>query len=154
MEHRAIGAVARIKVTHRMNDCSRSSTSAHAHVLVVNDDRRLAESVQTLLSDEGYEARCAADGGAAIATLACWTADVILLDLMMPGLDGFQFLRHRAANPELTKARVIIWSSAAPEEFERALTLGADECLPGARIGPDRLLAVINDSMGERIPGR
>ena len=112
-----------------------------ARVLVVNDDARLAESVQTLLAEEGYEARVAHDGLAAIRTLERWPADLVLLDLMMPHLDGWGFLARRAAEPWLARSQVLVWSVAAPAELERARTLGADQCLPrwndAARPGAD-----------------
>jgi CheY-like chemotaxis protein len=113
-------------------------------VLVVNDDLRLAESVRTFLADEGYEARCAADGFEALDVLASWPAHVVLLDLMMPRLDGWQFLMHLAAHPELTDAAVVVWSVALPEELEQARALGAHECLSCASTNPDQLLAVVN----------
>ena len=134
-----------------MND--RNPGSHHeprGRVLVVNDDRRLAESVRRLLSDEGYEARCVCDGREAIASLGFWTVDVILLDLIMPTLDGFQFLKHRAANPGLSDAAVVVWSVVPSEDLDRARALGANECLPGATTSPDRLLEVVSDVLVER----
>jgi CheY-like chemotaxis protein len=124
-------------------------TSARGRVLIVNDDARLAGSVQTLLTDEGYDARCAVDGLAALDALASWPADVIVLDLIMPHLDGWEFLIRRAADPALTEAPVVVWSVALPEELERARALGADECLPGGLTDPDHLLAVVKQVLTE-----
>ena len=134
-----------------MND--RNSGSQHGprgRVLVVNDDHRLAESMRRLLSDEGYETRCVADGREAIATLGSWTVDVILLDLIMPRVDGFQFLKHRTANPGMSDATVVVWSVAPSEDLDRARALGASACLPGSTTSPDRLLEVVSDVLIER----
>src|SRR5215831_14761119 len=99
-------------------------------VLVVNDDAPLAETVRSLLCSEGYEARVAFDGVEAVAAFADWPADLILLDLLMPRLDGWGFLKQRAHDPALQRAVVLVWSVAAAEELERARSLGATECLP------------------------
>jgi CheY-like chemotaxis protein len=121
-----------------------------ARVLVVNDDLRLAESVGSLLQDEGYETRIARDGLAAIETLSEWPADLVLLDLMMPHLNGWEFLERRANEPILARSLVVVWSVAPPVELERARTLGADECLPGGTTAPDDLLEVVSDVLSRR----
>jgi CheY-like chemotaxis protein len=117
---------------------------------VVNDDLRLAESVRSLLADEGYETRIARDGLAAIDTLGEWPADLVLLDLMMPHLNGWDFLARRAHEPALARSLVVVWSVAPPVELDRARALGADECLPGGMTGPDALLEVVSDVLTRR----
>jgi CheY-like chemotaxis protein len=109
-------------------------------VLVVNDDAQLASSVCRLLCDEGYEARAAMDGEAALQTLADWPVDLILLDLLMPRVDGWDFLRERAQEAALTRVPVLVWSVGDAEDLERARRLGATECLPRSGCGPDHLL--------------
>jgi CheY-like chemotaxis protein len=118
---------------------------SRARVLVVNDDLRLAQSVQSLLADEGYETRIARDGLAAIDTLGEWPADLVLLDLMMPHLNGWDFLARRLQEPKLARPLVVVWSVAPPMELDRARALGADECLPGGVTDPDALLEVVSD---------
>ncbi len=74
-----------------------------ARILVVEDDEHLLFALVEALTDAGYEVRPAADGHLAIQRLATFTPDVILLDLMMPFMDGFEVLgwlrRNRAAVP-------------------------------------------------------
>lgn len=84
-------------------------------VLVVNDDVRLAASVCRLLCNEGYQARMAADGRAALEILARWPVDLVLLDLVMPRVDGFEFLRKRAVENSLKAVPVLVWSVTSPE---------------------------------------
>jgi CheY-like chemotaxis protein len=122
-----------------------------ARVLVVNDDVRLAESVQSLLADEGYETRVARDGLAAIDALGEWPADLVLLDLMMPHLSGWDFLARRAREPALARLLVVVWSVAPTVELDRARQLGADECLPGGSTNPDDLLEVVSDMLSRRL---
>jgi CheY-like chemotaxis protein len=121
-----------------------------ARVLVVNDDLRLAESVRSLLADEGYETRIARDGLAAIDTLGEWPADLVLLDLMMPHLNGWDFLARRKQEPTLARSTVVVWSVAPTVELDRARELGADECLPGGSTGPDDLLEVVSEVLTRR----
>ncbi len=121
-----------------------------ARVLVVNDDLRLAESVRSLLADEGYETRIARDGLAAIDALGEWPADLVLLDLMMPHLNGWDFLARRAREPALARSPVVVWSVAPTVELDRARQLGADECLPGGTTNPDDLLEVVSDVLTRR----
>lgn len=124
--------------------------SARGRVLVVNDDLRLAESVRSLLDDEGYETRIARDGLAAIDALGEWPADLVLLDLMMPHLNGWDFLARRKDEPMLARSHVVVWSVAPAIELDRARALGADECLPGATTAPDDLLEVVSDVLTRR----
>jgi two-component system chemotaxis response regulator CheY len=115
-----------------------------ARVLVVNDDGRLARSVQGLLSDRGYEARTANDGERALEILADWPADLVLLDLVMPRLDGFGFLQRQARETGRRQPAVLVWSVADDRLLERARHLGATECLPMAASTPDTLLATVS----------
>jgi CheY-like chemotaxis protein len=123
---------------------------ARARVLVVNDDARLAETVSALLSSEGYDTRVAPDGLAAIDALAGWPADLVLLDLIMPHLDGWGFLRRRALEPALSRFPVLVWSVAPSEELQRARDLGAAECLSGGATDPDRLLFAVKHLLDSR----
>jgi CheY-like chemotaxis protein len=60
-------------------------------VLVVEDDESIRECVQVILEDEGYDVIEASDGAAALALLDTVWPDVILLDMLMPGMDGWAF---------------------------------------------------------------
>jgi CheY-like chemotaxis protein len=112
-------------------------------VLVVNDDARLAESVCQLLREEDYEARLALDGEAALETFAGWPADLVLLDLIMPRLDGWQFLERRSHDITLAQVPVLVWSVGATDELELARRLGADVCLARPATDLDQLLDTI-----------
>jgi CheY-like chemotaxis protein len=124
--------------------------SRGGRVLIVNDDPRLVESVRTLLADEGYEVRTACDGRAALEALSGYPADLILLDLIMPRIDGWEFLMRRAANRDLMQSHVVVWSVAPPEDLERARKLGADSILSRHATDPDRLLSTIRQAMTAR----
>ena len=81
-------------------------------MLVIDDDAVIRETLATALGDEGYSVRCAEDGRAGLETLAGWAPDVIVLDLMMPVMDGHAFLAARAALGNADRIPVIILSAA------------------------------------------
>jgi CheY-like chemotaxis protein len=89
-------------------------------VLIVDDDTRLVFVMQEVLGDAGYETKVAADGHAAIQRLSTFTPDVIVLDLMMPHMTGYDVLewlkRNKLAIP------VVV---ATTEDDSKALELGA-----------------------------
>jgi DNA-binding response OmpR family regulator len=60
-------------------------------VLLIEDDPTIRLVLNEALSDEGYEVRQAADGRSGLIELEAWTPSVIVLDLMMPGMDGWAF---------------------------------------------------------------
>jgi DNA-binding response OmpR family regulator len=66
-----------------------------ARVLVVEDDRIIREVLTLALEDEGYVVRSAVQGQQALEQLRTWPADLIVLDLMLPVMDGWTFLRER-----------------------------------------------------------
>ena len=98
-----------------------------AHVLVVDDDFDLAEALQTILEVHGYEASIAHDGREALESVDKRMPSLIILDMLMPTMDGWAFarefaLRHQHAAP-------ILVVSAAENARERASAISADDVL-------------------------
>jgi CheY-like chemotaxis protein len=112
-------------------------------ILVVNDDVRLADSVQRLLLEDGYDVHVTYDGASAIQGVSQWQPDLILLDLFMPRLDGWGFLEYRAVTPALQDTPVLVWSVGSRDDLDRARQLGATECLSRVGSDPDGLLASV-----------
>jgi DNA-binding response OmpR family regulator len=95
-------------------------------ILVVEDDAELRELVERRLRDTGYEVRTASTGTEALTRVAEKTPDVMLLDIMLPELDGLEVCRRlRATHPLL----YIIMLTARSEEMDRVvgLEVGADD---------------------------
>ena len=82
-----------------------------SRILVVDDEATIRDFVSDLLRDEGYAVQSATNGREALALLSSWRPDAILLDLMMPVMDGTTFLAHREEDPELTSIPVIVMSA-------------------------------------------
>jgi two-component system chemotaxis response regulator CheY len=81
-------------------------------VLVVDDDEAIRDLLDDVLELEGYESRTAADGEAALAAAVDWTPDLIVLDLMMPKMDGWQFREAQRALPHLRDVPVLVVSAS------------------------------------------
>lgn len=97
-------------------------------VLVVDDEPNIALSLEYLMREEGYEVRVAVDGDAAIAALREARPDVVLLDVMMPGKDGYEVCQLIRATPEWKDVRVIMLTAKGRAiEQEKGLALGADD---------------------------
>src|SRR5689334_15745278 len=80
-------------------------------VLVVDDDDGVRCVLALILTSNGYEVRTARDGMDALEKLACWPAQLIILDLMMPVMDGWGFRRGQTANAQLTDIPVVVLSA-------------------------------------------
>lgn len=96
-------------------------------VLAVEDDPSLRNFYGRFLADEGYDVRLASNGLEGLQELG-WDPDLILLDLVMPVLDGYEFLRRLRASPETTHIPVLVLSGAIVKEQDRA-TLDAQAVL-------------------------
>ena len=95
-------------------------------VLVAEDDRHIREGLVAILSTEGYDVVVAADGPEALALFRSEAPHFVLLDIMMPGMNGYDVCRRlRAENAQLP----LIFISAKSEEIDRVLglELGADD---------------------------
>jgi CheY-like chemotaxis protein len=84
-------------------------------ILVVDDDRDILEAISEVLRREGYAVVSAGDGIEATTVLASTQVDLILLDLLMPAMSGWELLEQRANDPSWTSIPVIV-VSAAPRE--------------------------------------
>ena len=96
-------------------------------VLVVEDDPNLREILEEVLSDDGHEVRVAANGTEGLLSLQAWDADVVILDLMMPGIGSDEF-RARQRQLGVVPARLLVLS-ASHEREAAAGRLDADALL-------------------------
>ena len=76
-------------------------------ILIGDDDQRNRLLLETLLHFEGYDVHCAASGQAVLEAVAADPVDLILLDLMMPGMDGFEVVRRLKANSTTSRIPII-----------------------------------------------
>ena len=111
-------------------------------ILIVDDDARIRDLLKRYLTQEGFEVFLAEDGKALNRVMQRETADLIVLDLMMPGEDGLSICRRLRAANDLTP---VIMLTAKGEDIDRiiGLEVGADDYL-GKPFNPRELLARIH----------
>lgn len=85
-------------------------------VLVVDDDRDLREAIIDLLGDEGYDVASAENGAEALEALRNTLPHIILLDLMMPVIDGYEFRARQLADPCTAHIPVIAMTASGSED--------------------------------------
>ena len=90
-----------------------------ARVLVADDDQAIRQLVCTILQREGLEVDCVADGQEAIEKLEQHEYAVVLLDLMMPRVDGFGVAAYLKENPPTNKPVVLVISAYADQKFKQ-----------------------------------
>ena len=120
-------AAAAILDRRTSGDHAPMSDTRRGRVLVVDDEPTIAEIVARYLERAGYETKIAADGHAALAHASDWHPELVVLDLMLPGIDGLEVMRmlREGGGPRVA----IILLTAKGEESDRidGLRLGADD---------------------------
>lgn len=97
------------------------TAAAPPEILIVEDDAAIRRLVEMVLRRQGHAVETASDGVEAVLKLGVHEYDVIILDLMMPNLDGFAFVETLAVNaPELV-SKIIVMSAASPPVIRERL---------------------------------
>jgi two-component system, OmpR family, alkaline phosphatase synthesis response regulator PhoP len=99
-------------------------------VLVVDDESIIRTFLAEGLSDAGYQVLIARDGAEALDSVHRFHPDAVLLDLLMPVMDGWAFLRERRVQPALAAVPVVVFSAAGREGLHDASALRATAVLP------------------------
>jgi DNA-binding response OmpR family regulator len=100
--------------------------NARPRVLVVDDDAFIRRPLELILREEGFDPRVAVDGDDCMSKLADERPDLIILDVMMPGRDGFEICRTLKTDPRLCGIPIILLSARGREhDRKRGLSLGA-----------------------------
>lgn len=114
-------------------------------VLLVEDDLIISRIYQGLLRKQGYEVTVASDGESAIRALTECQPGLVLLDLMLPKINGVEVLKHIRSNPVWRELPVIVCSNAAMGPLvSEALEAGASHCLVKAQTRPRELIETVS----------
>ena len=99
-------------------------------ILIVDDDPRLLHIVAMYLGIEGYEVSTAENGEDGLAKVEARAPDLVILDIMMPGMDGIEMCRRIRTNPETAAIPVLMFSAlSGDEDVERARHAGANHLI-------------------------
>ena len=99
-------------------------------ILIVDDEPNIVMSLEYIFKKENFEVFIARDGAEAIDIVDNNIPDIIILDIMMPNVDGFQVLKYLKANEDLSNIKVIFLSAKNKvSDIELGLQLGADKYL-------------------------
>lgn len=117
-------------------------------ILIIEDDKFLRELISRKLKDEEFEIAEAVDGEEGLKKIKEEKPDLILLDLILPNIDGFEVLSRMKEDPKITAIPVIILSNLGQkEEVERGLKLGAADYLIKAHFTPGEIVEKIKNVM-------
>jgi len=110
-------------------------------ILIIEDDKFLRELIAQKLIKEGYDIVEAVDGEKGIKSVKEEKPDLILLDLILPGIDGFEVLSKIKEDPVLSQIPVIILSNLGQkDDIERGLKIGAADYLIKAHFTPGEIV--------------
>jgi DNA-binding response OmpR family regulator len=114
-------------------------------ILIIEDDKFLRELISQKLLKEGHVVNEAIDGEDGIKKTREDKPDLILLDLILPGIDGFEVLSQIKTDPNLAPIPVIILSNLGQrEDVEKGLKLGAVDYLIKAHFTPGEIIEKVN----------
>lgn len=122
-------------------------------VMVVEDDASLREIYSIRITAEGYDVVSAGDGEEALAVAVREKPDLILSDVMMPKISGFDMLDILRATPETAGIKVVMMTALSGEDQrQRGERLGADRYLVKSQVGIEDVINTIHEVLGDRAP--
>lgn len=119
-------------------------------ILLVEDDSFLIDIYTTKLKESGFSVEVASEGDEAVRKAREDEFDLVLLDIVMPKVDGWDILRQIKAEPKSKDLKVIIISNLSQkEEVEKGMNLGAEKYLIKAHYTPSEVAKEIKEVLGE-----
>lgn len=133
-----------------MNTPATIGSTPKGTILIVEDDRFLRDLITGKLEKEGYTITTAVDGKEGLEKLASERPLLVLLDLILPEVDGFEFLKRGREGAGSAMPPVIVLSNlGTKEDVERAEMLGAKAFLIKANFTPDEIIARVRTVLHE-----
>lgn len=96
-------------------------------VLIVDDEQNIVTALEYLLGQSGYQVKVAQNGEEALAAVETFAPDLVLLDVMMPRVNGYEVCRRMRERPEWHRLKIVMLSAKGREvEVSKGMSLGAD----------------------------
>ena len=122
-------------------------------IYIIEDDPMLVEIYEKRLTDAGFEVKISASGKAVKDEMIFWEPDLVLLDVVLPDIDGFEILEIIKKEPDIRDIPVYVLSNlSAKEDIERATSLGAAGFLTKSSFTPSQLAEEVKKILGRKIP--
>lgn len=121
-------------------------------ILIVEDDETLSKMYQKKLEHEGYQVSAAYSGGEALKKAPAEKPDLILLDIMMPGVDGFAVIKELKSKVEMKNTPIIILTNLGTSEIfiDEAKMLGVKNYLVKYKTSANEVIEKIKEELGEK----
>lgn len=123
-------------------------------VLIIEDNETLNEAYKLILEKDGHEVMTAFNGEEGLEKLKSFQPNLILLDMLMPKMDGLEFLRHFNADKFPDTTIIILSNLNEDEQVEEARKLGAHRYILKANTSPRELAARVNHIVGRLGPAK
>ena len=118
-------------------------------ILVIEDDLFLGEVLLKKLKNEGYETTLARDGAEGLKKISDIKPDLVLLDIILPSMNGYEILEAKFKDDAIKNIPVIIISnSGQPVEISRVLSLGVKDYLIKAQFDPEEVISKVRQQLG------
>lgn len=126
-----------------------------ARILLVEDDDLLVRLYQRKFALDGYDVRVARDGEEALVAVGKEPPDLILLDIMMPNMDGIDVLKRLKSHAETRPIPIVMLTNLSAEaDVEKALELGAAAYLVKSDVLPNVVVAKVKEVLAASTRGR
>lgn len=120
-------------------------------ILLVEDDQDLQEMYETKFAMEGFEVVKAENGVEALNKISTAKPSIILLDIVMPEIDGFQVLKDLKANPETKEVPVILLTNLGQDgDIKKGMELGAVDYMIKANFTPNEVVAKVKKHLNKK----
>lgn len=121
--------------------------------MIVEDDPMLVEIYERKMHDSGYEVRVVTNGSTVVSEAQSWEPDMILLDIVLPDMDGFEIIEALKKDPKIKDVPVYVFSNlSAKEDAQRAMSLGAAGYLTKSNFTPSQLIEEIRKIINHIAP--
>src|SRR5262249_35713813 len=131
-----------------------NSDMAGELVLVIDDSPTITKVVQLVLTKAGYQVQTAADGEAGLESVRAQRPQLILLDFVMPKMNGYQFCRELVADTTLRDIPVVLMSAKGDQVGERFVKVMGIVDYITKPFSPQAITAVVQHTIGKSSPGR
>lgn len=118
-------------------------------ILIVDDDSMISDMYLMKFVEDGFDATTASDGKTALEKIESEKPDAVLLDIVMPQMDGFDVLKELGKKGLLQNTKIILLSNVGQkEDVEKGLSLGASDYIIKANFTPSEVLEKVKKNIG------